>query len=346
MTLLSTWWEIVLTVVKISGIVMTAIFASYGIAHEYKKDGVLTREGKIAIWGTFLSAVLSLGSQAIESAHQFRSEREQAAAYTKELENWNTILSDVRRGLYPVSDFHVEARMQISLSSPYMRTYAERLRHEITTRQNGYDKHGFSKSSFRTGVAGWVSSESTAYPQPDKEHSASIAITSINMYLFFSKGPIEGGSFHFDPINDSDGWFRALLDPKDPPVIYFDSRCPDTVELHLKLPKLELHMNEKAKYLGDFSNAELLVQPETWINLERALSPSEVSMEQLALSFGSRDHVVLQGLLRHVEILSQPYFEYKLPAVMVGAGTVLSDTSPQLPKAESLCPSLDAQWPT
>jgi hypothetical protein len=336
------WVEILLTTVKISGVVLTTVFGAYGIKHEYKRDGVLTREGTIAIWGTLLSAVMSLSAQAIESTVQYLSDRDQRERYTEELKKWNEVLSEVDRGLYPVSDFHVSAKIRLPLSHPSLQPYAERLLREFKEREAGFDERGFYKGHWpNTRLSGWITSESQAYPQADREPAANAAVRGISLWFRFFKPPTDSSKL----VRDSpDGQFRAQPDSSDPSKIVYDSECPGTVELDMRLTKVtDFQLKESLRFLRDFSDVEVLVKADQKKVLGQLgqwdLTTSEYQVKEIEISFDHKDHFMMGSFLRPLETdLSKTYLEYKLPHDMVHAVDVLPDTTPTAPRVKDLCP--------
>lgn len=86
---------------KILAAAITAFFSGYGIAHDFKKDGVITREGRIALVGAIAAGLLTLLAQTLETAQANSDAQAQRA-------NSDALMREVIRGVYPLKDISLD----------------------------------------------------------------------------------------------------------------------------------------------------------------------------------------------------------------------------------------------
>jgi hypothetical protein len=97
--------EITLIVLKFAALITGGIFAAIGLLTDYRdKNGVVTKWGRIALFGIVLSTIIGAGTQAIESYRDRDAGLKNDAANRKSEEQTQHLLAQVRRAIYPLRD--------------------------------------------------------------------------------------------------------------------------------------------------------------------------------------------------------------------------------------------------
>jgi hypothetical protein len=81
------WLKLLVDALQILSILSAAGFAMLGLFTEFKKDGRITRHGRIAVFGVVLSAILSLATQAGKAALDREASKVADAKHQAELDN-------------------------------------------------------------------------------------------------------------------------------------------------------------------------------------------------------------------------------------------------------------------
>jgi hypothetical protein len=90
-----------LAVFKLIAAALTAFFAAYGLLHDFRREGKVTREGKIALWGGIISALVTMTGEVLGTMKQ---RADDAAARRKSDE----LITQVLRGVYPLKDASID----------------------------------------------------------------------------------------------------------------------------------------------------------------------------------------------------------------------------------------------
>ena len=107
----------ILTTLKILGIVLTGAFGALALLKDFKdkKKKVITKWGKIALCGMFLSTALAITTQVLES-------RKPAGDFSSQ-----QILSGINRSMNPIKNVRVTYWLRVPFSAPEFSAYRARL---------------------------------------------------------------------------------------------------------------------------------------------------------------------------------------------------------------------------
>jgi len=96
--------DVCLVFLKFAALVVGGIFAALGLLTDYrdKETGAVTRWGKIALFGIILSTAIGAGTQAVQSYRDREAKLANDAANRKSEEQTRTVLSQIRRAVYPL----------------------------------------------------------------------------------------------------------------------------------------------------------------------------------------------------------------------------------------------------
>jgi len=85
------------------------------LTHEYKdKSGKITKHGKIAIYGIFISATISVISVGINIRKVKVQELKQKESFVAEINRYTKTLNEIKRLAYPLTDLIIEETYELS----------------------------------------------------------------------------------------------------------------------------------------------------------------------------------------------------------------------------------------
>jgi hypothetical protein len=125
---------VLLGILKLVAAALTAFFAAYGLLHDFRRDGKVTREGKIALCGGVVSAVVTMGGEVLGTLKQ-RSDDEAARQKSEEqIAQSNALMTQVLRGVYPLKGSTIDLSFgftPIEQDTGITAAYRKRLDREI-----------------------------------------------------------------------------------------------------------------------------------------------------------------------------------------------------------------------
>ena len=102
-------------------------FGVLAVLTKYRDDADrVTRWGRIAVIGVFASGILSAGAQPVELALSNRDRRDAQRRTLDELETNTHLLTQINRGLNPLSNVRASFSLRVSLDDPDLRPFVER----------------------------------------------------------------------------------------------------------------------------------------------------------------------------------------------------------------------------
>ena len=122
-------------------IILTGFFSIYGLLHEYKdKEGILTKHGKIAIYGIVISLVLSVCSFGFKlnadreaKMSELKSIKDELIYQNETINKLDSIIQNVERVNYPLSDLTIKLVFSIDTNSYSVRGLHKRMRETINS---------------------------------------------------------------------------------------------------------------------------------------------------------------------------------------------------------------------
>lgn len=100
-------------------ILLTGYFGIYALTHEYKdKTGIITRHGKIAIYGILISGTISIIGIGINIKKANDRDFEQKESFKVEIERYNNTIHEIKRLSYPLTDLIIEETYELSDTAP------------------------------------------------------------------------------------------------------------------------------------------------------------------------------------------------------------------------------------
>jgi hypothetical protein len=111
-----------LNILKLLGLVLTGAFGILGLLTEFRDDKTkkITKWGKVALFGIFLSTALSFVSQVLEARKSAKQAQDQLARS-------NEILNNLNRSLNPLTNVRVTYWIKVPLDAPELQAFRERL---------------------------------------------------------------------------------------------------------------------------------------------------------------------------------------------------------------------------
>jgi hypothetical protein len=126
---------ILLGIFKLVAAAVAAFFAGYGLLHDFRRDGKVTPEGKIALYGGIIAGLLTVTSQLLETLKQRSDDRKAETKYAQQVEISNQLMTQILRGVYPLKDVTFDVSFDFTPSdadsSDDIDAYKQRLDHEV-----------------------------------------------------------------------------------------------------------------------------------------------------------------------------------------------------------------------
>ena len=173
--------ELVLAILKFSGIILTGTFGAIGVAVEYKdaKTGQMTKWGRRALIGVIFTSVVAVVSSAVEmmvKQEDAAQAAEKAAKQTlQEVERANKILSEVNRAVHPIEGVEITAWVTIPMEddrlAPYYNLLVEETKKFVA--QFSPDRESRSNGILNLTSFGWTD-EGTIVPRTVEVKEGSI----------------------------------------------------------------------------------------------------------------------------------------------------------------------------
>ena len=124
----------------------------------------ITKWGKVALWGIFLSTALSFIAQLLESQKSVRDAQETAKRAQEQIERSNEILANINRTLNPLTNVRVTYWISAPLDAPELSAYRKRLLDGVDQILAAPDKKEVRNLGYIS--AGWVQDpQEVAIPQ-------------------------------------------------------------------------------------------------------------------------------------------------------------------------------------
>jgi hypothetical protein len=120
---------IILIILKLVGLVFTGAFAILGLLTEFKDKETkkITKWGRVALIGIFVSTALSFVSQVLESAKSARDSREATKQAQDQIARSNEVLSNLNRSLNPLTNVRITYWLTAPLQASELTKYRKRL---------------------------------------------------------------------------------------------------------------------------------------------------------------------------------------------------------------------------
>lgn len=128
---------ILLGILKLVAGAVTAFFGGYGLLHDFRRHGKVTREGKIALYGGIIAGFLTVTSQVLETYKQRFDDQQVAQKSQDQIDRSNELMTQVLRGVYPLKDATFDVDFDFTPNEPYtiqaVAAYRRRLDQEVAT---------------------------------------------------------------------------------------------------------------------------------------------------------------------------------------------------------------------
>jgi hypothetical protein len=133
---------VLLTVLKLIGIAIAAGSGILALLVEFKDNttGRITRWGQVALFGILASAVVTAGAEMVSVYKDKQNAETNLQRRQNDIERQNnqvlTLLSEIDRGVYPLTNVAISARVKLPLDDPALKKYSDKLKTEFES----YDK--------------------------------------------------------------------------------------------------------------------------------------------------------------------------------------------------------------
>ena len=227
-------------------ILMTGFFSIYGLLNTYKdKEGKLTKHGRIAVYGIVLSLTLSIVGFGIklkkdsdDKTSKLKQIQQDIARQQLTIDKLDSVITNVDRLNYPLSDLQVTSTFLISDTSKEIETFHSRFKTIISDIKGQRKKYGVSLNTPKSVYDIW---EGDILKSIFIEKNAPIFPIDINLPMnvicFFDKSKkIDSLDLQRKP-NDFDAVFTAPVFGKESSNI-IDKRLtyyPETNNYELKV---------------------------------------------------------------------------------------------------------------
>jgi hypothetical protein len=282
---------IILIILKLAGLVLTGAFAILGLLTEFKdrETKKVTKWGKVALIGIFVSTAMSFVSQVLESAKSAHDSRAATKQAQDQIARSNEVLNNLNRSLNPLTNVRITYWLTAPLQASELTKYRERLLQgvkEILRARNQRSNLGFIS---RRGPSG-----PEAVSIPRKSPLMPQRSETIPFYLL----TYSGLQFSFLLNHHGGSEFVAEDEGTRPePDLWFDV---STENGEARSTEYSLEYDLKSHQLTIFAS-DLISDPEYWRSNNRIQAVPDLSGVQLALKIddtmvpslplnGERDH--------------------------------------------------------
>jgi hypothetical protein len=263
-----------LTILKLAGLVLAGAFGALGLLKDFRDDKtkVLTKWGKIALYGILASTALAFVAQVLDSAKSAHDAKESEKRSQDQIARSNDILTDLDRSLNPLTNVRVTYWLSVPFEAPEFAAYRERLAKGVadilaSPNRKGTPRTGFvSRRSANGPEAVSIPHSSPLMPQRDEVIPYYVLRYSGLQFSFFKI-----------PRLDSEVAADAAANPQ--PDLSFDVGT-DTGEKSSEDYSLEYDL--KSKKLTIFAS-DLASDPQYWRSNNHILAVPDLSNAQLAV---------------------------------------------------------------
>jgi hypothetical protein len=268
--------DIALTILKLAGLVLAGAFGALGLLKDFRDDKtkVLTKWGKIALYGILASTALAFIAQVLDSAKSVHDAKESEKRAQDQIARSNEILTDLNRSLNPLINVRVTYWLTVPFEAPEFASYRERLTKGVAEILASPDQEG-------TPRAGYVSvRDANGRPEAVSIPRSSPLMPQRHEVIPYYVLRYSGLRFAFfkSPRPDSELTAEAMARPQ--PDLSFDvgtdtgekTSLDYSLEYDLKSKKLTIYASDLAsdpqywdsnnhvQAVPDLSNAQLTVQ--------------------------------------------------------------------------------------
>jgi hypothetical protein len=127
---------ILLGIFKLLAAGVAAFFGGYGLLHDFRHDGIVTREGKRALYGGIIAGLLTITGQIVETLKQGADDRQAAMKSAQQVALSNQLMTQILRGVYPIKDVTFDVSFDFDPDDPLeiedIASYKRRLEQQVT----------------------------------------------------------------------------------------------------------------------------------------------------------------------------------------------------------------------
>jgi hypothetical protein len=110
---------ILLGIFKLLAAGVAAFFGGYGLLHDFRRDGKVTREGKRALYGGIIAGLLTITGQVFETLKQGADDRQAAMKSAQQVALSNELMTQILRGVYPLKDVMFDLSFNFNPADPF-----------------------------------------------------------------------------------------------------------------------------------------------------------------------------------------------------------------------------------
>lgn len=334
----------ILASLKFTGIGLSMAFGVLALLTKYRDDdGSITRWGRFALVGVFTSGLASAGAQSVELALSNEARRAAELRTLAELELNTRLLTNIERGLNPLSDVRASFWLSVSLGDPELLGFTKRFEEAVEPLVNRWEADPLSRDDDRaypssTDMNGKVLSvsvrqNSPLFPQRSTERFAYTVFENSTITLYFYRTPIEIQKFpHFGAIEPG----RVVKEPDI--VMYFeqDYDSPWDISLEYEPPTGAFRVKgssilSDARYwnssgeiisLLDLTGAQVFITAgHTLVSFEEPNKRVHPEVDAVILDIGSRKGLWFRRtklILHKNPIDGETVYEYRFPKTFEG----------------------------
>lgn len=120
--------DLLIQILKLSSISLVGGFGILALLTEYKtKDGEITRWGKIALYGVFVTTLITLAVHAFELNSARKKAKKETIEALHLLSRVESVLNQVNRTIHPITNVEVSYEFELKLLIPPLNKYHKRL---------------------------------------------------------------------------------------------------------------------------------------------------------------------------------------------------------------------------
>jgi hypothetical protein len=270
--------DIVLTILKLAGLVLAGAFGALGLLKDFRDDKtkVLTKWGKIALYGILASTALAFIAQALDSAKSAHDAKESEMRAQDQIARSNEILTDLNRSLNPLTNVRVTYWLTVPFEAPEFAAYRERL-------AKGVAEILASPSQAATLGTGYVS-VGDAHGRPEAvaiPHSSPLMPQRDEVIPYYVLR-YSGLSFAFFKSPRPDAELRAEQTASAQPDLSFDVGTVGTDTGEKTSEDYSLDFDLESKKLTIFAS-DLASDPQYWRSNNHILAVPDLSNARLGV---------------------------------------------------------------
>jgi hypothetical protein len=329
----------ILAILKFTGIGLSMAFGVLALLTKYRDDdGNITRWGRFALIGVFASGLSSAAAQSVELILSNKARRDAEHRTQLELEANTRLLTQINRGLNPLSDVRASFWLRVSLEHPELRGFVKR----FVTSVNPLIARWESDASSRGDALAYPSSkdmngkvltvnvrqDSPLFPQEGSERFAYTVFENTTITMRFYRTPIEIRQFpHYGAIEPS----RSVRDPDIEMYFEQDDASPWDINLEYEPATGTFRVRGSSIFsdpnywrssgeivsLLDLAGAQVFITAgHTLVSFEEREKRVHPEVDSVVLDVGSRKGLRFRGarLIAHKDpVDGQTIYEYRFP---------------------------------